>query len=329
MMHKELIQKIAASRKRPNILVVGDMMADRYVWGTASRISPEAPVPVLMAREETLSLGGSANVARNLSRLNAKVAIAGITGADLMGEQLTELLRKEQIDTTAVLEDHERPTTIKTRVMSGNHQLLRVDRESTAELSANASARLLKKLEPRIRKADIVMLSDYNKGLLTADFTQKLIKICHRLDKKVLIDPKGLNYRKYKGAWLIKPNRRELAEATVTEKIQSRKQVTLAARKLLDQTKSTHLIVTLSEEGLALVSAKKVQYFPVKAREVFDVTGAGDTVFACLGFFLACGVEIATACELANYAAAIAVSKVGGVAVTLEEILSLIETHTS
>lgn len=140
-----------------------------------------------------------------------------------------------------------------------------------------------------------------------------------------MVDPKGLHYQKYAGAWLIKPNRRELADATVTENVSSKKEVTNAARKLLAKTRSEYLVVTLSEEGLALVSKQSYQNFPVKAREVFDVTGAGDTVFASLGYFLALGMDIITACELANYAAAIAVSKVGSVAVTFDEILSIID----
>lgn len=321
----EQIKKRVASKKQPNILVIGDIMADRYVWGTASRISPEAPVPVLMAKSETMTLGGAGNVAQNLYKLNAKVAICGVVGKDPTAMTIKEQLQAEHIDIGAVIEDSSRASTLKTRVMAGNHQLLRVDRETTADIAAEIENKLLVKLESKIKKSDIVMLSDYNKGLLTHSFTQKLIRLCKKENKRVMVDPKGLHYQKYAGAWLIKPNRRELADATVTENVSSKKEVTNAARKLLAKTRSEYLVVTLSEEGLALVSKQSYQNFPVKAREVFDVTGAGDTVFASLGYFLALGMDIITACELANYAAAIAVSKVGSVAVTFDEILSIID----
>ena len=302
-------------------------MADRYVWGSASRISPEAPVPVVSVKNETITLGGAANVAQNLYKLNARVSICGVTGKDPVAGTILAQLKKENIDATAVVADSSRPSTLKTRIMAGTHQLLRVDRETTADISGNIEAQLLKKLKTKIGKADMVMLSDYNKGLLTQSFTQKLIALCNQAGKKVMIDPKGLHYEKYTGAWLIKPNKRELAEATVTEKIETASQLISAAHKLLKKTKTQYLVVTRSEEGISLVSKKTEQHFSVKAKEVFDVTGAGDTVFACLGYFIASGIDLPVACELANYAAAIAVSKVGSVAVTLDEIISIIDTH--
>lgn len=302
-------------------------MADRYVWGSASRISPEAPVPVVSVKNETITLGGAANVAQNLFKLNARVSICGVTGKDPVADTILAQLKKENIEATAVVADSSRPSTLKTRIMAGTHQLLRVDRETTADISENIEAQLLKKLETKIGKADMVMLSDYNKGLLTQSFTQKLIALCSQAGKKVMIDPKGLHYDKYTGSWLIKPNKRELAEATVTEKIETGGQLISAAHKLLKKTKTQYLVVTRSEEGISLISKKTEQHFSVKAKEVFDVTGAGDTVFACLGYFIASGIDLPVACELANYAAAIAVSKVGSVAVTLDEIISIIDTH--
>ncbi len=302
-------------------------MADRYVWGSASRISPEAPVPVVSVKNETITLGGAANVAQNLFKLNARVSICGVTGKDPVAGTILAQLKKENIEATAVVADPSRPSTLKTRIMAGTHQLLRVDRETTADISGNIEAQLLKKLETKIGKADMVMLSDYNKGLLTQSFTQKLIALCSQAGKKVMIDPKGLHYDKYTGSWLIKPNKRELAEATVTEKIETGGQLISAAHKLLKKTKTQYLVVTRSEEGISLISKKTEQHFSVKAKEVFDVTGAGDTVFACLGYFVASGMDLPVACELANYAAAIAVSKVGSVAVTLDEIISIIDTH--
>lgn len=302
-------------------------MADRYVWGTASRISPEAPVPVVSVKNETITSGGAANVAQNLFTLNAMVSLCGVVGKDAIADTILEQLKKENINVAAVAADSSRPSTLKTRIMAGNHQLLRVDREVSSNISPALQATILKKLEPKIAKADIVMLSDYNKGLFTDHFTPALIKYCNAAGKRVIVDPKGLHYEKYTGAWMIKPNKRELAEATRMEKIETSEQLNTAAKKLLQKTKSQFLVVTLSEDGLALISKKTLQNFPVRAQEVFDVTGAGDTVFASLGYFLALGVPLADACELANYAAAIAVSKVGSVAVTIEEILTIIKEH--
>jgi rfaE bifunctional protein, domain I len=327
MIKKQQIRLLTNGKKKPHILVIGDIMADRYVWGTASRISPEAPVPVVNVKNETITLGGAANVAQNLYRLNAKVSICGVTGNDAISAIVHEQLKRENVNVQAIVMDNSRSTTLKTRIMAGTHQLLRIDREHVHDVAPEVEAKLLKKLDAKIRKADIVMLSDYNKGLLTYSFTQKVIALCNEAGKKVMVDPKGLHYEKYTGAWLIKPNKRELAEATVTEKIQSDQELLSAAQKLLKKTRTQYLVVTKSEEGIALVSKKNFWNFPVKAKEVFDVTGAGDTVFASLGYFIALGIDITQACELANYAAAIAVSKVGSVAVTIEEILSLLDHH--
>lgn len=327
MTYKEEISSLRKAKKQPHILVIGDIMADRYIWGSASRISPEAPVPVVNVKNETVTLGGAANVAQNLSKLNAKVSILGITGADPVASTVLTLLKKGKIEASGIVADKSRPTTLKTRIMAGNHQLLRVDRETTADIGEQVETKLLSKIQSKLKHTEIVLLSDYNKGLLTYSFTQKLVKLCQSHGKKIMVDPKGLHYEKYAGAWLIKPNKRELAEATVTERIETNEQLIKAAHKLISKTKSQYLVVTRSEEGLSLISKKSNLNFPVKAREVFDVTGAGDTVFASLGYFVACGLDLATACELANYAAAIAVSKVGSVAVTIDEILSLINEH--
>lgn len=327
MITSESLKFICKAKKRPSILVIGDIMADRYVWGSTTRISPEAPVPVVSVRDETISLGGAANVAQNLCKLDAHVSLCGIVGSDAYGPDIQKLLKKEKIENDLVIKDNSRITTVKTRVMAGNHQLLRIDREITKNIDTGIEDVLISKISKKIDTTDIIMLSDYNKGLLTENFTHRLITICNSKNKKVIVDPKGLHYEKYKGAWLIKPNKRELAEATANEKIETPDSLIKAGRKLITKTKSQYLVVTLSEEGLALISKKTDQHFPVKAREVFDVTGAGDTVFACLGYFVAVGLDLTTACELANYAAAIAVSKVGSVAVTTQDIINLIKAH--
>jgi len=324
MIDKNIRQRISKPVKRPAILVVGDAMVDRYIWGSAKRLSPEAPVPVVDVKDETNTPGGAANVAQNLFKLNADVMLCSVIGNDEAGRILKEQLQQEGVNPEAIIIDESRPTTVKIRVMAGSHQLLRVDKESTRAVPKSIEDKLLKAIELKIASVDLILLSDYNKGLLSESFTPKLISLCNKKKKKVAIDPKGLNYEKYSGAWLIKPNKRELAEAANVELIENTNALKAAARKVIAKTKTRYMVVTRSEEGIALVSKNSFDDFPVKATEVFDVTGAGDTVFASLGYFLALGLDIKIACELANYAAAIAVRRVGSVAVTVNEILSSI-----
>ncbi|HEX7755209.1 MAG TPA: D-glycero-beta-D-manno-heptose-7-phosphate kinase [Niabella sp.] len=320
---KDVLKTVIRSKKRPAVLVVGDLMVDHYIWGAARRLSPEAPVPVLSVKNETVTPGGAGNVAQNLLQLHARVTIGGVVGNDDAGRVLVKQLDDELINTANILIDAARPTTIKSRMMAGNHQLLRVDKEVTAIIDSDLEQKLLTGLEKELAATDMVLLSDYNKGVLSPSFTQKLIRLCNKKKKKVIVDPKGLYYEKYSGAYLVKPNKRELAEAAVVEGIADDKELNATAKKLLSKIKCDYLVVTRSEEGLDLISKKEYYNFPVKANEVFDVTGAGDTVFASLGYFLALGMDIKIACELANYAAAVAVSKVGSVAVTMEEIAAI------
>jgi len=312
--------------KKPSILVIGDLMIDHYIVGSASRLSPEAPVPIVNVKNESTTLGGAGNVVQNLVALGANVAIAGITGDDSYSLQVFEILENEGVNTCAIIKDQSRPTTIKTRVLVGSHQLVRIDREITEAISTEIEDELLDKLGNAIEASDIIILSDYNKGLFTAGFTQRLINIANHLEKKVIVDPKGLNYEKYKGAYLIKPNRKELAEAAKTERINNLADLRSASTVIFSQTATTYLIVTLSEEGMAIITTETSKLLPVKATEVFDVTGAGDTVIATIAYFIALGFSVEEACELANYAAAIVIRHIGSATTTVEEIIENMET---
>ena len=219
--------------------------------------------------------------------LGAHVAVAGVIGNDASGRQLLDILEQEGVKINAIIRDGSRPTTVKTRVLAGSHQLVRVDREITEAVSAGVEEELITALRANIEKADIVIFSDYNKGLFAPELTQRMIGIANEHQKKVVIDPKGLNYEKYKGAYIIKPNRKELAEAAKVEKINNITELRNAAKTIFDQTNTTYLIVTLSEEGMAIVTERSSKLLPVKATEVFDVTGAGDTVIATIA--AACG----------------------------------------
>jgi len=315
------VRSIQQSGKKPVILVIGDFMIDHYIWGGATRLSPEAPVPIVNVKNETTTLGGAGNLAQNLVSLGAKVMVGGVIGNDEGGKQLTGILTNEGIGTDAIIIDPGRPTTVKTRVLVGSQQLVRIDREITDELSQDLQEILLQKLSTRIANADMVVLSDYTKGLFSYNFTQSIIKAAHDHQKKVIIDPKGLNYAKYKGAFIIKPNKKELAEAAKVEKLKTIDDVQQAAKTLFDLTDVTYLVVTLSEEGMAIVGKKGHKLLPVKATEVFDVTGAGDTVLAAIAYFIAVGLTVEEACELANHAAAIVIRHIGSATTTIDEII--------
>ncbi|TSD66132.1 D-glycero-beta-D-manno-heptose-7-phosphate kinase [Inquilinus sp. KBS0705] len=309
----------------PNVLVIGDLMLDHYIIGDASRLSPEAPVPVVNVKKDFVTPGGAANVAQNLYSLGAKVSLSGITGDDANANRLVEILQAEGVDSNGIFKDSSRPTTVKTRVMAGSHQLVRFDREVTDELANKLQDEFVKWLESEIAATDIVLLSDYNKGLFSFGLTQQLIAIANQHNKKVIIDPKGLDYRKYKGAYIIKPNRKELADAAKVEKVTTLDELQTAAKIILQQTEADYIVVTLSEQGMVILDELTYKLLPVKATSVFDVTGAGDTVLATMAYFMAQGLTIEEACELANHAAAIVIRQTGSAVTNVDEILGDIE----
>jgi rfaE bifunctional protein kinase chain/domain len=315
------IRAIQSLNTKPTILVIGDLMVDHYIIGGATRLSPEAPVPIVNVKKETYTLGGAGNVVQNLVSLGAKVTVAGVIGDDASASQVIDILTEEGVETHTIIKDSSRPTTVKTRVLAGSHQLVRVDREVTDAVSLAIEDELIGKLAAYIAQADMVVLSDYNKGLFSPSLTQKVIIEANKHGKKVVIDPKGLNYEKYKGAFIIKPNRKELAEAAKTEKINSLESLKQAAKVIFEQTGTEYIVVTLSEEGMVILSELTHKLLPVKATEVFDVTGAGDTVLATMAYFIACGLSIEEACELANHAAAIVIRQVGSATTTIDEII--------
>jgi D-beta-D-heptose 7-phosphate kinase/D-beta-D-heptose 1-phosphate adenosyltransferase len=272
-------------------------------------------------KKETYTLGGAGNVVQNLVSLGAGVSVAGVIGDDAAAIQVFDILANEGVQTLSIIKDSSRPTTVKTRVLAGSHQLVRVDREVTDTVSAAIEDELIGKLGKYIEQADMVILSDYNKGLFSPSLTQRVIIEATKQGKKVVIDPKGLNYEKYKGAFIIKPNRKELAEAAKVEKINSIESLQEASKVIFGQTGSEYIVVTLSEEGMVIISETEYTALPVKATEVFDVTGAGDTVLATMTYFIASGLSVEEACELANHAAAIVIRHVGSATTTIDEII--------
>lgn len=325
-----LIDKIRSIRdegKQPAMLVIGDVMIDHYIHGRASRLSPEAPVPVVNLKSENFTLGGAGNVVQNLVSLGAGVAFSGTTGNDIAGAQVLEILNSEGVSTDGIITDKDRTTTVKTRILVDGHQLARLDKECTNNLSLSAENTLMDQLTMLIESADVVVLSDYNKGFLSSTLTRRIIAVAKKFDKKVIIDPKGHNYMKYSGAFIIKPNRDELTVAAKLENVETSEALQVAANIIIEQTEVENLIVTLSEEGMVIFDKNGATALPVKATEVYDVTGAGDTVLATISYFIALGLSVVDACEIANHAAAIVIRQIGSATTTIDEIINEIENE--
>ncbi len=305
--------------KEPNILVVGDLMIDHYLWGGCERISPEAPVQVVDIAKETTVLGGAGNVINNLVSLGAKVSVAGVIGDDENGDELLQMLHVIGVDTDALTVQNGRKTSKKSRIIAANQQILRYDQESKNDISDASVNNILDSLEDMSR-FDIVILSDYAKGLLRDNLSSGIIKKAREKDIKVLVDPKGTDYSKYKGAHLLTPNKKEAIEATKIDIVddESLKDALLWLKNECELDRS---MITLSEDGIAIYD-DGVKRFPTVAREVFDVTGAGDTVIASLAFALSGGMSIDDSAKFANLAAGVVVGKIGSATVTLDEILT-------
>ncbi|EAK0823696.1 D-glycero-beta-D-manno-heptose-7-phosphate kinase [Campylobacter lari] len=299
------------SSKKPKILVVGDFMVDHYIWCDCTRISPEAPVMVMKSQKEDKRLGGAGNVYANLKSLGAEVFALGLVGDDESGRFLKENLNAK------LLVEKDRKTPLKSRVLSHSQQVLRLDDEN--DFDTKLEDEIIQEYKKIAKYYDAIVLSDYAKGILTSKVTKALIEHANTLNLPILIDPKGSDFSKYQNATLLTPNKKEAIQALGVEKIDNLEK---ALKKLKDDLNLAYSIITLSEEGIALFD-KKLHIIPAKALEVYDVTGAGDSVIAMLAYALALKVDIVKACELANDAAAVVVAKVGSVSVSLEEIKNL------
>ena len=313
--------------QKKNILVIGDVMLDVYERGIVKRISPEAPVPIFLKQPEltTSVLGGASNVAVNLVAAGQQVAVMSIVGKDFAGKKIKEMLESYQIDTDLVCE-LDRITTVKTRLLAANNQqVLRVDAEKDKNISAEEENLLLDKLIRKIDTFDIVVLSDYLKGLLTAHLTQEIIRLANSKGIAVLADVKDPSAEKYKGAYLLKPNQKELHDLTGVE-ISSDEDVIIASRKLLKLCQSQYILATLGAKGMMLISGNDVYSISSVKKEVYDVTGAGDTTIAYLTACLANDYSIKDAMRISNYAAGVQVGKVGTSAVSWREVMNLART---
>ena len=310
---------IDLQNKTPKILVVGDLMIDHYLWGSSERISPEAPVQVVNVDRESTVLGGAGNVINNLNALGAMVDVISVIGECETSKELKDLLCDIKIETQYLITQKNRVTSKKSRIIAAQQQVLRYDRESTSEINNKSQVAILKVFKKIVNNYDVILLSDYGKGVLTFELTQSLISIANENKKKLLVDPKGPDYSKYKGAYLLTPNKKEASEATNII-IKDNESLTQSIRILKDQIDLTVSLITLSEKGVAIFD-NELRIYPTVAREVFDVTGAGDTILASLGFAISCNKDIDEAIKFANLASGVVVGKIGSATATLNEII--------
>ncbi len=303
------------------VACVGDVMLDRFVYGRVERTSPEAPVPILRTDRDVYMLGGAGNVVRNLVSLGAHATLLSVIGDDEVGRRLTGMVGREERVEPHLLVERGRISTEKTRFVAGSQQLLRADSETTEAIRPRSAESLIGLAGDAFAACDVVALSDYAKGVLTADLAQRLIDAAHRAGRPVVVDPKGRDYARYAGAAVLTPNRAELAQAA-GESLESDEAIVAACARLIARHRLGAILVTRSRDGMTLVSADgPVAHLAAEAREVFDVSGAGDTVVATLAAALGQGIELRACAELANAAAGVAVAKAGTAAVGAADLL--------
>ena len=306
------------------IVVMGDLMLDEFIWSRVRRISPEAPVPVVEVERQTLALGGAGNVVSNLVALGARPTPVGVVGDDGDAERMRSRFRDLNVNTNSLVVDPARPTTLKTRVIAHNQQVVRADRESRAPISSEIEDGVIARFQSEIETADAVVVSDYNKGLLTARVLAGTLKKARERGVMICLDPKLRNFAHYQPVTVITPNHQEAAEAASLV-IEDEPSLVEAGRRLLDSIDCRAVLITRGEEGMTLFTdGGEVTHIPTVAREVYDVTGAGDTVIATLALALASNASLAEAAMLANHAAGVVVGKVGTATVTRDELLATI-----
>ena len=322
----DLLKKVL-SLKDKSILVVGDTMVDRFIWGKVSRISPEAPVPVFEVKNETETLGGAGNVASNITSLGAKSYIVTVVGDDLNGLRMKEMLEEKNINTDYIVVDQHRPTTLKTRIIASNQQVVRVDKEIKGAFSGQTEQNILKSIDDIMKKVDGVIISDYAKGIVTDKVLKKIITLAKKKKIPVTVDPKVENFKKYKHITCMTPNTKEAIEGMNAQHqgIKTDADIANLGKKILKLLQSDSVLITRGEKGMTVIEKKKITHIPTRAKEVYDVTGAGDTVIATMTLALAAKWNLVEAAEIANFAAGVVVGKVGTATVTVEEIIRTIK----
>jgi rfaE bifunctional protein kinase chain/domain len=314
---RELLGNFSGKR----VAVVGDLMLDRYYWGSVHRVSPEAPVPVVEVDTESVRFGGAANVANNIQALGGRAFLIGLVGDDHPGGMFKKMLGDQGLDTAGIVTDSARPTTIKTRVIAAGQHVVRIDNESKQDCPGLLRTRLIDAVRSNIRSLDGIIIEDYNKGVVTRDLIHAVIAAANEHGKPVAVDPKFNNFFEYKNVTVFKPNRREVEEA-LGGKLKTATEVERAGKSLLESLNARNVLLTRGEEGMSLFQSDgTITHFPTTAADVQDVSGAGDTVISTLTMALVAGGDITESCILANCAGGVVVGAVGIVPILPEQLL--------
>jgi D-beta-D-heptose 7-phosphate kinase/D-beta-D-heptose 1-phosphate adenosyltransferase len=313
--------KLIDSFKKQSVLVIGDTMVDKFVWGKVKRISPEAPVPVVEVTKETETLGGAGNVANNIAALGGKAYIVSAIGDDGIGRALAEMMSSKNINGDYLVCDRDRPTIVKTRIIAVSQQLVRVDKEIKGSFHRSTEDKIIKNIETLIAKVNAVIISDYGKGVVSQKVLKRTIDAARKRKIPVTVDPKTENFKKYKRVTSITPNAKEAIEGMNAQAVKTESDIENLGKRILKTLNSDSVLITRSEKGMTLVQpGNKITNIPTRAKEVFDVTGAGDTVISTMTLALAANADLPTAAEIANFAAGIVVAKIGTATASPQEL---------
>jgi D-beta-D-heptose 7-phosphate kinase/D-beta-D-heptose 1-phosphate adenosyltransferase len=321
----EKLTRLIPSFEKQKIMVLGDIMVDKFMWGKVSRISPEAPVPVVEVTRETHALGGAGNVAHNLTSLKGQVYLVGVVGADIVGEQLKYDLKDKNINVDGMVCDPTRPTSIKTRIIASHQQVVRVDKEIKGTFPVSIEQKISDKLDELIPGMQAVIISDYGKGVVSRPILKKAIQMARRYKIPVNVDPKIENFLHYKRVSCITPNLLEAITGMRHHDIYEDRDIFELGKRILNKLNSDSVLITRGEKGMTLFQpGNKITHIPTRAKEVFDVTGAGDTVIATFTLALASRASFIEAAEISNFAAGLVVGKLGTATVSPEELKNAI-----
>ncbi len=320
------LKSIIENGSGKQILVVGDLMLDRYLWGNVSRISPEAPVPIINISDDAVRFGGAANVANNLIALNARPILVGTVGDDDWGATFRKMLQDKDLPSDGLITDPTRPTSLKTRIIGNNQHIARVDHEKTNVTTRAIRGKMLRYIEQIMPEVDAVILQDYNKGVLTPSLVEDVVQLANAQKKVVTVDPKFDNFLSFRNVTVFKPNRKETEEALAI-RLDSEANLRKAGLKLLEKLNAVSVLITLGEKGMALFDRNgELTMEGTRARKVADVSGAGDTVIATLTFALSGGATLKEAVAIANHAAGVVCEEVGAVPIHIAPLIEAIRT---
>ena len=317
---KNRLKRVIAGFKSAKVLVVGDLMLDRFVWGNVERISPEAPVPVVKISSESAMMGGASNVANNIRALGAEALITGIIGDDIAGEEFLQMVKKQGMNEDGIILNKKRPTIVKTRIIAQHQQVVRTDKEFVSPINSGEAKKILAYIKSNMREISAIVISDYGKGIVTRYLVKQIIKLNREFNYPIIVDPIPSHFTYYKNVTMITPNNHEAGESLKTE-IKDERSLTRVGKNLLKLLQANSILITRGEKGMSLFDKDcEVVNIPTVAKEVFDVTGAGDTVVGAIALSLGNKATIYESSYIANHAAGIVVGKLGTATVSIDEL---------